>query len=95
MAGKVGKEFGEMPSLLERIRSAGNLLRLHLKGRQFIKLDYRVIPRCRYGYGDDPLLDALWDLCALGNRDACDALYNISPIDSSYETFGDTYGASQ
>jgi hypothetical protein len=47
-----------------------------------------------YGYGDDPLLDGLWDLCAAGNRDVCDQLYFISPVGSSYETFGDTYGAS-
>jgi len=56
---------------------------------------YNPLTSTAYGYGDDPLMDALWDLCAFGNRDACDALYSISPIGSSYETFGETYGASQ
>ncbi len=45
-----------------------------------------------YTYGDDPLLDALWDMCAGGNDDACDHLYFISPVGSEYETFGSNNG---
>lgn len=38
-------------------------------------------------YGDDPILDLLWDSCASGNNQACDELAITSPIDSGYETF--------
>ena len=35
--------------------------------------------------GDDPLLDALLDLCRNGNLEGCDLLYNLSPEFSEYE----------
>jgi hypothetical protein len=43
-------------------------------------------------YGDDPVLDALWDACAAEDLQACDDLYFDSPSGSEYETFGDTCG---
>jgi hypothetical protein len=45
-----------------------------------------------FTYGDDPDLDALWDACEGGNGTACDQLFWDSPIDSEYETFGNTCG---
>ena len=39
------------------------------------------------GYGDDPLLDALYDLCEDSISAACAALFDISPIGSEYEAF--------
>ncbi len=43
-------------------------------------------------YGDDPLLDSLYDECSAGNMLSCDNLYLESPIDSEYETYGSTCG---
>lgn len=43
-------------------------------------------------YGDDPVLDALWDACAAEDMQACDDLYFDSPSGSEYEDFGDTCG---
>lgn len=43
-------------------------------------------------YGDEPVLDLLWDQCAGGNPQACDALYRDAPIGSRYETYGRTCG---
>ena len=43
-------------------------------------------------YGDDPVLDALWDACEAGEGAACDDLYLTSEIGSVYEAFGDTCG---
>ena len=41
-----------------------------------------------FGYGDDPFLDALADLCGAGIVDACMGLYVFSPIGSEYEAYG-------
>jgi len=38
-------------------------------------------------YGDDPALDALWDLCEDGDYQACEDLYFDSPLNSEYEAF--------
>jgi amino acid transporter len=43
-------------------------------------------------YGDNAVLDALWDDCADGDMRACDDLYFDSPVGSEYEEFGDTCG---
>ncbi|MFW2384021.1 MAG: hypothetical protein ACN4GZ_19875 [Acidimicrobiales bacterium] len=43
-------------------------------------------------YGDDPVLDELWDRCADGDGVACDALWSEAPIGSEYERFGVTCG---
>ncbi len=43
-------------------------------------------------YGDDPVLDLLWDQCAAANPQACDELYRDAPIGSRYETYGRTCG---
>ena len=43
-------------------------------------------------YGDDPVLDALWDDCVAGSGSACDQLYFQSPLLSEYERFGATCG---
>ena len=43
-------------------------------------------------YGDDPTLDALYDSCAVGDLEACDALWFQSPIGSDYEAFGSICG---
>ncbi len=43
-------------------------------------------------YGDDPVLDQLWDACAEGVGQACDNLWAEAPIGSTYERFGVTCG---
>ncbi|MGZ4785927.1 MAG: hypothetical protein ACXV5S_09655 [Acidimicrobiales bacterium] len=43
-------------------------------------------------HGDDPTLDALYDQCALGSGQACDDLFDRSPVGSAYETFAITCG---
>lgn len=40
--------------------------------------------------GASRFLDALWDACAAGDAEACDALWDNSPIDSEYETFAES-----
>ena len=45
-----------------------------------------------FTYGDDPLLDALYDECAAGSGSACDDLFFGSPSGSEYESFGGTCG---
>ncbi len=45
-------------------------------------------------YGSDPLLDELWDACAVGDNGACNDLYFQSPINSGYEEFGSTCGGN-
>lgn len=54
-----------------------------------------VDPSTANTYGDDPVLDVLWDRCAAEDWAACDALYQESPVASEYETFGDTCGNRQ
>jgi S1-C subfamily serine protease len=44
------------------------------------------------GYGDDPVLDGLWDACAGGDWAGCDQLFADSPLGSAYERFGDSCG---
>ncbi len=44
------------------------------------------------GYGQDALLDALWDECAAGDWESCDGLYTWSSPGSEYEWFGSTCG---
>ncbi len=41
-------------------------------------------------YGDDPVLDLLWDQCESGNAQTCDELYRDAPIGSNYEEYGRT-----
>lgn len=41
-----------------------------------------------YTYGDDGVLDTLWDACSMGDMGSCDSLYQASPVDSEYEMFG-------
>lgn len=43
-------------------------------------------------YGENPVLDSLWDECAAGDMASCDELYSTSEIGSEYETFGATCG---
>ena len=43
-------------------------------------------------YGDNPVLDELYDACEAGDGAACDQLYEQSEIGSDYETFGFTCG---
>ena len=43
-------------------------------------------------YGDNPMLDSLWDACAAGDDQACDDLFDTSPLGSEYEDFGNTCG---
>lgn len=40
------------------------------------------------GYGDDFVLDSLWDDCQAGDRSACDGLFAAAPVGSAYEQFG-------
>ncbi len=46
-------------------------------------------------FGDDPLLDNLWILCADGQFTACDELYFESNSGTDYAFFGDTCGGLQ
>lgn len=39
-------------------------------------------------YGDNPVLDALWDECEAGDLEACNDLYMHSEFGSEYEEFG-------
>lgn len=39
-------------------------------------------------YGDDPVLDRLWDHCQAGSGAACERLFRRAPVGSSYEAFG-------
>jgi hypothetical protein len=43
-------------------------------------------------YGDNPVLDALYDQCEAGDGAACDQLFKQSEIGSEYELFGFTCG---
>lgn len=43
-------------------------------------------------YGDNPVLDALWDDCEAGDGLACDDLFFSSGTGTAYETFGLTCG---
>lgn len=45
-----------------------------------------------FAYGDDPYFDALWDSCESGDAQACDDLFQESPVDSEYEEFGASCG---
>lgn len=45
-----------------------------------------------FAYGDDPVLDALYDECAAGSGSACDELFFGAPSGSEYESFGSTCG---
>lgn len=45
-----------------------------------------------YSFGDDATLDALWTSCGDGDMQACDDLYQESPVGSQYESFGATCG---
>jgi hypothetical protein len=42
--------------------------------------------------GDDPELDRLWAACADGSGQACDDLFQQSPVGSEYERFGVSCG---
>lgn len=46
-----------------------------------------------YTFGDDGDFDALWLSCDAGAMQACDDLYQDSPVGSEYELFGATCGA--
>ena len=46
-------------------------------------------------YGDDPVLDELYDACRDGDLVACDDLYAQSPYGSEYERFGSTCGDTE
>lgn len=46
-----------------------------------------------YTFGDDGEFDALWLQCEAGAMQACDDLYQESPVGSEYELFGATCGA--
>lgn len=41
-------------------------------------------------YGDDPILDRLWDACDDGNNQACDELFGTAPLGSAYLDFAQT-----
>ena len=46
----------------------------------------------RFGYGDDPDLDSLWEQCSAGGSSSCSELWFASPIGSAYEAMGDACG---
>ncbi|MFC7405280.1 hypothetical protein [Georgenia alba] len=41
-----------------------------------------------YTYGDDAVLDTLWDDCEAGDPMACDRLFQAAPEDSAYQSYG-------
>ena len=41
-----------------------------------------------FAYGDDFVLDTLWDECEAGELTSCDALFAAAPFGSDYEEFG-------
>ncbi|MEJ5945467.1 hypothetical protein WDZ17_09205 [Pseudokineococcus basanitobsidens] len=43
-------------------------------------------------YGDNPVLDEMWDGCEAGDGTACDDLYDSSGLGTDYEDFGYTCG---
>jgi hypothetical protein len=45
-------------------------------------------------YGDDPLLDQLWDRCEGADLAACEMLYLMSAVDSEYEAYAQTCGGN-
>lgn len=45
-----------------------------------------------FDYGDDPLLDSLYESCEVGDMQACDDLYAQSPAGSNYEVYGSWCG---
>ena len=47
------------------------------------------------GLGDDPQLDSLAQDCYDGDMQACDDLYQESPVNSDYQTYGDTCAGRQ
>jgi len=47
------------------------------------------------GLGDDEVLDELAQDCYDGDMQACDDLFSESPLDSEYETYGDTCAGRQ
>ena len=53
--------------------------------------DSDVIPAVD-SYGSDIGMDVLWDQCGSGSAEACDNLWQESPVDSAYETYGYTCG---
>ena len=54
--------------------------------------DAGAVPASANTYGDDPVLDGLWDACAAGDMLACDDLYTRAPAGSEYEWYGDSCG---
>lgn len=46
------------------------------------------VPEDAMNYGDDDVLDALYDRCKDGDMPACDDLFRRAPADSDYEAFG-------
>ena len=51
-----------------------------------------VVPDGPSTYGDDPVLDKLYDYCAAGDDDTCDLLWLRSTPGSAYEAFADICG---
>ncbi|MBA3606648.1 MAG: hypothetical protein H0W46_11895, partial [Acidimicrobiia bacterium] len=47
------------------------------------------------GLGDDPTFNALAQDCYDGDMNACDELYNESPLGSDYEAYADTCAGRQ
>lgn len=45
-----------------------------------------------FNIGDDMYLDALWVACDRGDGEACDVLWEESPVGSMYESFGVSCG---
>jgi hypothetical protein len=45
-----------------------------------------------FGYGDNPVLDAMQDRCEAGDGAGCDELYFASTVGTDYEAFGATCG---
>ena len=51
-----------------------------------------LLPQLGDSYGDNEVLDALYDVCATGDGAACDSLFLQSQVGTEYETFGFTCG---
>lgn len=77
----------QVQEALESCQQASDLLAAELAPPEDLAFDPGPL-----NYGDDRVLDALWDSCEAGEGEACDELWSTAPIGSAYEAYGVTCG---
>jgi hypothetical protein len=55
--------------------------------------DVAALDSTANAYGEDPLLDQLWDRCGDSDLAACEMLYLMSAVGSEYEAYAQTCGS--